>query len=243
VLVLLVACAAPAAADTSAVPWPPFLGPRLAYPPDVVAAVERIWIEPTLTRTVGGRPAHVPFELYNAFVDAPDVTAAAARFRKLARYEVDALDDDWYRATDNDGSHGMYRVIVREPVRRVVLSWGEHSGRILGTISGSALTVVELRPNGNGIEQVVTARVRIDQPVAAALARLLITVFGRLADRKLAEGFAVTARVAEWAFEQPREFCEWITHEPLPAARRERMLAVVPGCAARAGAPQAATSY
>lgn len=240
---LLVAWAAPAAADTSAVPWPPFLGPRLAYPPDVVAAVERIWIEPTLTRTVRGRPAHVPFELYNAFVDAPDVTAAAARFRKLARSEVDALDDDWYRATDNDGSHGMYRVIVREPVRRVVLSWGEHSGRILGTISGSALTVLELRPNGNGVEQVLTAHVRIDQPVAAALARLLITVFGRVADRKLAEGFAVTARVAEWAFEQPREFCEWITHEPLPAARRERMLAVVPGCAARAGAPQAATSY
>src|SRR2546425_9672843 len=90
------------------------------------------------------------------------------------------------------------------------------------------------RPDGGRSTAKRPRRRRIDQPVAAALARLLITVFGRFADRKLAEGFAVTARVAEWAFEQPREFCQWVAHEPLPAFRRERILAVVPGCAARA---------
>lgn len=205
--------------------------------------MERIWTDPTLTRTVRGRPAHVPFEVYGAFVDAPDVTAAAARFRRQARHEVEALDDDWYRATDNDGSRGIYRVILREPLRRVVVSWGEHSGRILGTISGSALTVVEFQENATGVEQVLTAYVRIDQPVAAAFARLLIPIFGHFADRKLAEGFAVTASVAEWAVEQPREFCEWLAREPLPAARRERVLPVVPGCAALTHASQAATSY
>ncbi len=210
--------------------WPSFLGPRDRFPPDLVAAVEHVWLEPTLSRTVSGRPARVPFRLYAAFVDAPDVTAAAARFLRLARYEVEPLDGDWYRATDNDGSRGIYKVLVREPTRRVILSWGEHSGSILGTISGSALSVLEFTPDDEGVGQALTAYVRIDNAFAARLARVLVAIFGHLADRKLAEGFTVTARVAEWAIEHPGEFCGWLAREPFPPARRERLLATLPAC-------------
>jgi len=57
----------------------------------VSEAVDRLWIEPTLTRTVKGRPAHVPFDVYIAFLDTPEVTAAAARFRGIGSYEIQAL--------------------------------------------------------------------------------------------------------------------------------------------------------
>ena len=210
--------------------WPQFLVSRDGFPPDVVSAVEHVWNEPTLRRTVQGPPARAPFDVYLAFVDTPDVTAAAARFRKLARYEVEPLDGDRYVADDRDGARGMYRVLVREPNRRVMVSWGQHSGRILGTISGSALTVLDLTPRDDAVEQTLTAYVRIDHRVAAVIARLLIPLFGYLADRKLVEGIGVSAAVAEWAVERPAEFCAWLAQEPLHPERRARILAALPAC-------------
>ena len=210
--------------------WPPFLPSRDSFSADLAANVERAWSDPTLTRTVRGRPAAVPLPIYIGFVDTPDVTTAAARFRHLAQYQVRALDEDWYVADDHDGSHGLYRVLARAPGRRVMLSWGEHTGRILGTISGSALTVIDLRERDGKVDQELTAYVRINNAVAAALARLLIPIFGHLADRKLTEGFAITAQVAEWAIERPNEFCEWLRSEPLPPDRRERIFGVLPSC-------------
>lgn len=229
-LLLVSGFVAPVSGPTSDGRWPSFLAPPEVFSPDVVAAVERIWLDPTLTRTVRGRPARAPFELYGVLVDSPEVTAAAARLLGLARYEVEAREDGWYRATDNDGARGFWRILMRGPTRRVVLSRGEHSSGILGRIEGSALTVLDLEPNTDGVETTLTARVHIDNRLAAALARVLIGVFGRVADRKLAEGITVTGRVAEWATERPEEFCTWLAREPLPSAARERVLAVLPDC-------------
>ena len=81
-----------------------------AFAPDVSAAVERVWSEPTLFRTVRGRTARVPLEVYVAFLSTPEVTAAAARFKKLAAFEIQALDDDHYVASDGDGARGRQLV-------------------------------------------------------------------------------------------------------------------------------------
>ena len=59
--------------------WPPFLGPRSSFPPSIDAAVEHVWLDPTLSRQVRGRTARVLLDVYIAFIDSPDVTAAAAR--------------------------------------------------------------------------------------------------------------------------------------------------------------------
>ena len=113
---------------------------------------------------------------------------------------------------------------MRAPGRRVMLSWGKHRGRILGAIGGSALTVIDLREHDGVVDQELTAYVRIDNAFAAALARHLLPIFGRLADRKLSEGFVVTAKVAEWAVAHPDEFCDWLRREPLRPERREAIL-------------------
>src|SRR5207247_8510458 len=109
--------------------WPAFLASRDGFRPEVVSTVERVWSEPTLHRTVHGRPARVPFAIYVAFVDSPDVTAAAARFRNLAPYEVEPLDEDRYLADDHDGARGVYRVLVGASHRAVMGSGGQPSGR------------------------------------------------------------------------------------------------------------------
>jgi len=223
------------ASGAPARPWPALLGSREAFPPDVSSAVDRVWIEPTLSRTVQGRSAHVPFDVYVAFLDTPEVTAAAARFRKLGSYEIQALDDDRYWASDGDGARGIAQVLRREPRRLVLLSRGEHTGPILGTISGSALTILDLEVRGDVVNPRLTAYVYIDNRVAAALAQVLIPTFGFLADRKLGEGLRVTAEVAEWAIDRSGGFCEWLAREPLPPARRDRMLTALPSCATSPG--------
>ena len=162
-----------------------------------------------------------------------EVTAAAARFRGIGSYEIQALDDDRYWASDGNGARGIAQVLRREPRRLVLLSRGEHTGPILGSISGSALTILNLEPRGDVVNPTLTAYVYIDNRVAAALARALIPSFGFLADRQLGEGLRVTAEVAEWAVDRSGGFCEWLAREPLPSARRARILVALPSCSAR----------
>ena len=97
-------------------------------------------------------------------------------------------------------------------------------GGSLARSEGVPLTVIDLREHDGVVDQELTAYVRIDNAFAAALARHLLPIFGRLADRKLSEGFVVTAKVAEWAVVHPDEFCDWLRREPLRPERREAIL-------------------
>jgi hypothetical protein len=210
--------------------WPPFLASRDGLAADVALLVERTWGDLTFSRTVKGRPARAPFDLYAALVDTPEVTAAAARFRELARHEVRWLGPDWYEADDGGGSRGEYRVLVNEPRRRVILSWGEHESLLIGTIRGSALTEMLFEPRGDRVDQQLTAHVRIEHRLAAAVTRALLLLFGGLADRRLREAFETASSVAEWAVARPEEFCAWLARAPALPERREAIAALVPGC-------------
>jgi len=233
-IIVAVAAVATAVAASEPSTWPSFLPSRASFSAGVAASVERVWRRPTLTRTVEGTPARVSLETYDAFVGAPDVTAEAARHRNLAKYVVRMMDAGWYQADDGEGAYGVYRVLVRTPTRRVILSWGHHSGAILGTITGSALTLLEFEDRGDEVSQKLTAYVLIDNRVAAALARSLVAIFSSVVDRKLAEGFRVTARVADWARAKPDEFCPWLRVQQLDQRRLERLSAAA-GCATTDG--------
>ena len=191
--------------------WPPFLRGKEAYPAPIVSAVERLWVDATFMRTVRAEPAPVPLSSYLRFVDAPDVTAAAARHLGLTTYHVKVLGNDRYEADDgHGGAHGVYRVLAREGGRRVLLSWGSHRGSILGTVSGSALTRLEFADEGSRATQGLTVNVIIDNGVAASVARPVLLLFGWFVDRKLEEAFRTAASAAAWAHTKPEEFCPWL---------------------------------
>jgi hypothetical protein len=213
-LLILVASAAAATATA----WPPFLPPPERFSAVVIDSIERVWRAPTLTRSVEAEPVHVERAVYLAFVDAPDVTAAAARHLGLARYDVEVIGPDWYRADDHAGARGVYRVLLRDGDRRVILSWGSHAGRVLGTIRGHALSVMDFAARDHTTVPHLTAYVLIENPVAARLASVLAPLFGGLIDRKLTDGFRVTARVAEWAVADHEAFCAWLASTPFDFA-------------------------
>ena len=223
--------------------WPPYLPASDEYPGQIARAITRLWRDPTFTREVRAAPAPVPPAFYLRFVDAPDLTAAAARHLGLAHYDVELLGDDWYEADDHDGAHGVYRVLLREGGRRVILSWGTHRGSILGAVAGSALTRLEFSNDAEGTAQRLGVHVIIDNAVAAGLTRTMLPMFGWLVDHKLTQGFRTTSRVAAWAHDKPDEFCAWLRGVLTPERRTElagafeacgRDIAVTPrGSAAR----------
>jgi len=122
---------------------PVALAPRPArgVPPDVSAAVERVWIEPTFSRTLNGRSAHVPFDVYVAFLDTPEVTAAAARFRKLGPMRFKHSMTTAIGAPTATEPRGRAGAPSRATTARHPFP-GAANGWILGTIRGSTLTVL-----------------------------------------------------------------------------------------------------
>lgn len=229
-IVVVVALAHGAAGAPDPRAWPPFLPPADRFGASLVATIEHIWRSPTLTRTAAADPVNVPRTTYLAFVDTPDLTAALARHLKLAEYEVEVIGPDWYRADDHGGASGVYRVLVRDESTRVILSWGSHRGEVLGTIRGEALSVMTFETRADGTAPKLTAWVVIENTVAAQIARMLAPVFGALMDRKLTEGFRVTAKVAEWVLADPARFCAWVATSPLSAERRAAFPAGIPQC-------------
>ena len=191
--------------------WPPFLRAGDDYPAPIARAIKRLWTEATFTRTVKADPAPVPLSFYLRFIDAPDVTAAAARHLGLTTYHVRVLGDDYYEADDGyGGARGVYRVLERGEGRRMLLSWGSHRGSILGTVSGSALTQLEFADDGGRAAQRLTVNVIIEQNIAASLTRPVLFLFGGFVDRKLNEAIRTAAAAAGWAHAKPAEFCAWL---------------------------------
>ena len=203
------------AVSATAADWPEFLPPPETLAPDEVSAIRKVWTAPTLHRRVSGPPAPMPLPSYLALIDSPELTAAAVRHLGVGHYDVREIGPDWYAADDHDGSRGVYHMLVRGDGRRVTLSWGSRQSALLGTVSGSALTVLTFAAEGDRTLQQLDTYVVIDNTVAAGLARALVAVFGHIADRKLAHGFEMTAKVAAWARERPDQFCAWLVAQPL----------------------------
>lgn len=214
--------------------WPPFLRAHDQYPSRIADAVGRLWTDATFTRTVTADAGPVPLPLYLRFVDTPDVAAAAARHLRLTTYKVTVRGDDWYEASGG-GARGVYRVLMREGGRRVVLSWGTHRGSILGTIGGSALTQLEFGDAGGRLTQRLVVNAIVDNGVLARLTRPFLALFGRFVDRKLTEAFQTTAAAAAWAHANPGEFCAWLGRT-VTGDRRTEVLGVFDECAGRLAA-------
>lgn len=225
-----------AAGRVLAADFPPFLPEPERFPAEIRSEIASVWSRYTLTRVVSGQPARAPLDLFRLFVDLPEVTAAASRHLGLAKFRARQLGPDYYAAEDGEGAEGTYRVLVRDPHRRVILTWGRHSGRILGQITGASLTLLTFEPETgeNGalqIAQRVETFVRIDNVVAAFVARILLPLFSGYADRKIAETFNVTARVSAWAHEDPADFCRWLAGEPDAGRHRAEFAPLLPPCA------------
>lgn len=199
--------------------FPPFLPFPERLPSEIRSEVVSVWRGYTLTRAVNGQSARPPLDLVRLFIDLPVVTVAASRHLGLANYQVRQIGPtSYYEVEDGEGARGTYRVLFEEPYRRVFLASGGRPIRILGQVTGAALTVLIFRPEVGldgrpWVAQRVETFVRVDNTIPAFFARILAPLFPGYVDRKIGEGFNIMASVSGWAYENPRAFCHWLGKE------------------------------
>ena len=209
------------AADDSR--WPPFLPARDSVPD--AALVEHVWGHETFRRTLSPPPLDVPLVLYAALIDAPDVLAAAAARRGLSTETAARRADGSYEFRSPKGSRAVYRVLVSEPDRRVVLSHG-HLVVVGLKVAGSVLGVLELQDREEGLRQRLTVHARLDNTVWAFLMKFLLALMPALADEQLSRGFRIAGAIATWARHDRDEFCAWLGGSGIEAPR----VAFATGC-------------
>ena len=196
--------------------WPPFLPARDSVAD--AALVEHVWAHVTFQRTLSARPVDVPLPLYAALIDAPDVLAAAATRLGIASEIAERRGDGTYAFRGPKGSSAVYRVLVNEPHRRVVLSHGYMI--VLGLrVAGAVLGILEIENHEAGVRQQLTVHARVDNTVWALLTRVLLAFLPSLADEQLSRGFRIAGAVATWAWRDRDEFCAWLNRSRLDAPR------------------------
>lgn len=225
------------AADAPAAPFPPYLGPAEHWPADLRREITNIWAKRTVVRTVTGKPAVAPLDLYELFIDLPETTSAAGQHLGAGGYRVVRLAPDHFEVADSEGAQGTYRVIVKRPGERVMLARVRRRARLLGEVRGATITRLTFAERRDDGKPVVTQRVetvaRIDHRVAAIIARILLPLFPDYADRKIGEIFTIASRVASWSLEDPGAFCRWLGDQPDGAKHREGFAPKIPACGAR----------
>ena len=196
--------------------WPPFLPARNSVAD--APLVEHVWAHVTFQRTLSARPVDVPLPLYAALIDAPDVLAAAATRLGIASEIAERRTDGTYEFRGPKGSRAVYRVLVSEPDRRVVLShgymvvWGVQ-------VAGAVLGILAIEEREAGVVQQLTVYARVNNTVWALLTRVLFALLPSLADEQLSRGFRIAGAVATWAWRDRDEFCAWFNRSRLDSPR------------------------
>lgn len=160
--------------------------------------------------------------VYRFLLDHPDFAASVARALRLGEYRVTPVEDGYW-GDDNRGATGTIRVVYADEHRRLYHLEGRYQRRLLPTIEGQLLVLLEFRHHadergGSVVEQSLTGHVRIDTPVVGtvalvmgALSRPLVE---RTVERKVRHFFGTVARVSRWAYEEPEQIAAALDGHP-----------------------------
>lgn len=185
--------------------------------------------------------------VFRFLLDHPDFAASVARALRLGEYQITSLPDGYW-ADDNRGATGVLRVLYADDERRLFHLEGRYERRLLPTIEGQVLVLLEFHhaedEQGGVVESSLTGHVRVDTPIAGAVAHAISTLsrpaVERTVERKVRRFFNTVARVSRWAHDEPEQLASALDgHPEVPpgpalAAFRTILLAGRPPAWARA---------
>ena len=160
--------------------------------------------------------------VFEFLLDHPDLAASIARALRLGGYRVTPLGDGYW-GDDNRGARGRIRILHAEPGRRLLHLEGRYEARRLPVIEGQLLVLLEYRhetddQGGGVVEQSLTGHLRIDTPIAGAVAQLAAAIsrplVERAVERKVRRFFNTVARVSRWAYDQPEQLAMALEGHP-----------------------------
>jgi len=185
--------------------------PGLALPDGIPPAERARLLGLARSASVSARADAEPFvarrDVFEFLLDHPEFATHVTRALRLARYRIwrDAeglwLDDGW-------GAVGRFRVVHAADGTRVMYARGRYQPRILPSIQGQAVVVLEYatRPAADGralITTSVTGFLKLDSRLLEVLGKLAGPIARAKAEKEAASLVRVFARVSRAIEEDP----------------------------------------
>src|SRR2546426_2900292 len=135
--------------------------------------------------------------VFEYLLDHPEFATHVTQALKLARYRIWPTPEGLY-LDDGWGATGHFTVVYAARGKRVMYAWGQYKPRVLPSIRGQAVIMLEyaFQPTAQGLEVVsstVTGFVKLDSRVLAFASKLASSLAQSKADtegRKLMKVFA-----------------------------------------------------
>lgn len=189
-----------------------------------VALVRPVLESPTLQRRYAPRRFTGQQKYFEYFLDHVDVCSVVSELTGLIDYRAQRLADGRLYAENAEDAAGFLKLVHCEANRRVYYVQGTQRGTL--TARGRGVAVVEFRQVGaREIEYSGRLFVRIDNPVAAALAKAFYVFVKNAIDRNFAHVMRQPIGVTALVSQEPVRLREYL--EQLPAADRALVAGLV----------------
>ncbi len=190
---------------------------RLA--PDVQARLREVTDHAVYSRRVLGVAFRSHALAFRYLLDHPDFAAAIGRALGVARYRVEPRGGNRFWLDDTRGVQGTFEVVYADEGRWLVHAQGIYNKRWLPTISGRIVLLLEFRHQGDAPDRArvindLTGHLRVENPILALLARLIVPLLARETDEKMAQIFAVAGRVSERIHDDPAGVLRFLRQRP-----------------------------
>ena len=199
-----------------AAPSPPLL-------PEQMPTAERVRLmqvaeTASVSTQVDGEPFPCRSDIFEYLVDHPEFATHVTQMLKLARYRIWRTPEGLY-LDDGWGATGHFAFVYVAPGTRVMYAWGQYKPKILPSIRGQAVIMLEygFRPTAHGRDLVtskVTGFVKLDSRVLAFASRLVSSVAQNKADTEARKLVKVFARVSQAVQENPSSVYEQLRQRP-----------------------------
>ena len=191
--------------------------------------VRQVLADPTFVARLGLEAVASP-RVFSYLLDHPDITSALARALAIAPTRLWPVGPGRYQAEDGEWNSGTLDVLAAAEDRRVFLEQGVSRGWWFGEVAGRVVAAMALSEEGDRIRGEVAVWAKIDPGALDRLLRMVGPVLRGFLDRKLAEQFGITFRVAEHARQEPARFCQLVAVIPEGSLEERQTLARVAIC-------------
>ena len=148
--------------------------------------------------------------VYDFLLNHVVLTAALVRTLGIGQYTIDRVGAQGFQGADGQGSEALVELLYKDSTQRVYHIQGTHHGRVFPLITGEAIVTLtsQTRRGNDGKESVETQMAvyaRLDNPMLAALVKVLKPFLRDVINGKLVGPFLAIQRLGELIAADPEK--------------------------------------
>ncbi len=148
-------------------------------------------------------------ELYEYLFDRLSMSALLLRELKLAKYNIYEEGANNYRWIDPKGIFGHFKLVYKEPGKRIYHGSGFYDGRFMPRMEGEAIMVFKYHPVKDKkswlMENQVYSYIKIDNTFYSTMAKILRPILPGLVRERMKNLFLASRNLSEWINRDPEE--------------------------------------